>query len=439
MKNSLLHDSFENRDGTLYFGGISTVKLAEQFGTPLFVYDQERIESNIDRLRKAFASLYEEFLILYAIKANNNPRILDVIAENVDGADASRDTEIELADKSEFPMISYSGNYASDSSLRSALKHANIINLDSIESLQRLLKYKKEYGKPDRLTFRINPGFGQGSFANNVFAGHEAKFGIRHEDAVEAYKKAKKAGVKHFGMYMMTGSCVLDPSYFEAVTEKLLEVAGEIRKKVGIQLEWINIGGGFGIPYHRGEKPLDIEKTAEKVIEMVRAKTKKYDLGHPTLMVEPGRYIVGDAGILLTSVQEVKNKSYQPYVGTDAGMNTLLRAVLYEKAHHEVVMANRMNDRPGKKRTLVGGICENTDKIAKNRKMPTPKKGDIFAYLCTGAYGFAMSNEFNTEPKAAEILVHNGKATLIRKRETLEDIMRNVPPREKPGVKTQDK
>ncbi|MBI2463711.1 diaminopimelate decarboxylase [Candidatus Peregrinibacteria bacterium] len=447
MKNSLLHDSFENRDGILYFGGVNTVELAEKFGTPLFVYDQERIQSNINRVRRAFQSRYNEFLMLYAIKAMNNSRMLDVIAQKTDGADASRSTEIELAQDAEFPMISYSGNFATNESLISGLKNADIINFDSIEAFQRLMNLIKnskssppipnsikgpKLSPPKRITFRINPGFGQGSFENNVFAGHDAKFGIRHEDAVDAYKQAKEAGVEHFGIYMMTGSCVLDPSYFEKVTEKLLDIAGKIRKEVGIQFEWINIGGGFGIPYRPDEKSLDIEKVAEKVIEMLRKKAEEYDLGHPTLMVEPGRYIVGDAGILLTTVQEVKNLSYQPYVGTDAGMNTLLRSVLYPTAYHDVLMANRMNAKPGKKRTIVGGICENTDKIARNRKIPTPKEGDILTFLCTGAYGFSMSFGFNTIPLDAEVLVRDGKAKLIRKRQTLKNMMSNVVPRENP-------
>jgi len=279
-------------------------------------------------------------------------------------------------------------------------------------------------GKPDFISFRINPGISGGSIKGLVFAGHDAKFGIIEKNVVEAYRTAKEAGVKRFGMHMMTGSCVLDPAYFEEASSKLLDIAGKVRKELGIELELIDIGGGLGVSYKPGEHDLDVEAAAKRVAAVFGKKVKELDLGNPTLMIEPGRFIVCDSSILLTRVHSIK-QAYKHFIGVDAGMNTLLRPMLYD-AYHHIVAANKLNEKPSEKVNIVGPVCENTDQLAKDRMMPKLEEGDLLAVLNAGAYGFSMSSQYNTRPRAAEVLVNNGKAEVIRKRETIYDIYKNV-------------
>ncbi len=218
---------------------------------------------------------------------------------------------------------------------------------------------------------------------------------------------------------------ILDKEYFPRVAERLLRIAGRIARKVGIEFEFINIGGGFGIPYKPTEKVLDIKFVGKEVAAVFNNLISEYSLGTPTLMIEPGRYVVGDSTVLLATVHGVKKSTATTYVGTDAGMNTLLRPALYG-AHHQVYVANKIRHEPTAERvTVCGQICENTDLIADGRHLPLIKEGDVLAILNAGAYGFSMSSQYNNRPKAAEVLVHHGNVDVIRERETILDLTRH--------------
>lgn len=409
----------ENRKGILYIGGASAIELAERFGTPLYVTDEGRIRENIKRLFKAFKPNYDNFKLKYAIKANNNLSILRIIRSEGAGADASCPEEIQLAKMAGFDAnsISYTGNYNSDDELKFAYDSGVMINLDDAAILPRLLKF----GVPETISFRINPGVGKGKYSGLVFGGGKTKFGITVEDAVRGYSAAKKAGVKSFGIHMMTGSCVMEVDYFSEITEKLVQIAGQIKNEVGIKFDFFNVGGGFGIPYQPGEKDLDIRAIGRAVCQAFRNGIGSYNLGEPELMIEPGRYIVGDSTILLARVHHIK-REVRTYVGTDAGMNTLLRPALY-KAYHQVFVANRLNAITKQVVSICGQICENTDVIAEDREMPEIREGDALAILNAGAYGFAMSSQYNSRPRAAEVLVNDGSAEIIRERETVTDFV----------------
>lgn len=244
----------------------------------------------------------------------------------------------------------------------------------------------------------------------------------------EAYRQAKEAGIKRFGVHMMTGSCVTDPKYFGEVTQKLLDVVGPVFRKLDLKLEWIDIGGGFGIPYRPEETPLDLDKAAEQVVSVLKKKTKEYGLGEPTLMVEPGRYFVGDAGWLLGTVT-ARKESYATFVGTDIGMNTLARPLIYGAYHH--IMVDRTNN---EQRTTInevvnicGQCCENADVWAPNRKLPRLEIGDTIVVENAGAYGYVMSFPYNGRLRPAEVLVDGKRHRLIRRRETLDDWLRLIP------------
>ncbi|MDO8527570.1 MAG: diaminopimelate decarboxylase, partial [Deltaproteobacteria bacterium] len=309
----------------------------------------------------------------------------------------------------------------------SGLASGALINLDDVTLLPRLMKQ----GHPEVVSFRINPAIGKSNVhESDVMAGVEAKFGIPWERAEEAYAKAKESGIKKFGVHMMTGSCVTDPEYFEAITKKLLDCVGPIAKKLKIEFEFIDIGGGFGIPYLPDEKPLDIEKTAQLVTDVFKSKTKEYGLGEPKLVVEPGRYLVGDAGFILGRVHAIK-ESYKKFVGTDVGMSVLARPVLYGAYHgihvdrsSDIERRTSMSDVRSSLNeavTITGQACENADAWAKDRELPQLEVGDLIVVENAGAYGYVMSFPYNGRLRPAEVLIENGKARLIRRRETLED------------------
>lgn len=397
---------------------ISIESLASRYGTPIYVYGENRIRENFRRLRDAFKKHHANFEILYAVKANNNPAIAKILVDEGAGMDVCNPAEIWLSRKLKVPKSKtlYTGNYCTDEELAFGSKHCDRINLDDAALLPRLL----HFGKPKVLSFRINPKMGKGSVKTNVFAGPEAKFGIPIEKALEAYRAAKNAGIKRFGMHMMTGSCVLEPDYFEEITGVLLDEAGRIAKKLGIQFEFIDIGGGFGIPYKPEEKTLDIEKTARLITEIFREKCRHHQLGNITLMVEPGRYFVGDSGVLVGTVQMIKD-SYQPFAGVDVTINHLVRPKMYG-AYHHIIVANKFQKPEKFPINICGSICDSGDILAKIRPLPKLARGDLLVIFNAGAYGFAMSSQYNSRPRAREVLVNATKSALIREAETTKDL-----------------
>ena len=401
---------------------MDTTLLANEYGTPLYVYSKTRILDNFKRLKEAFNKANVDINIHYAIKANNNLAILHLLKKAGAGVDASCFNEIELARHAGFSSdkIINTGNNNPNADLAHALKYVDKINLDDISILPRLLKF----GKPNILSFRLNPLVGSGSHSTNVFGGKQSKFGMDAETALHAYQMAQKAGVKKFGIHMMPGTGGLDPDAYPNATKILIETMETIAQKTGIRFEFMNIGGGFGIPYRPTEKPLDMEKIAKKIAILYQAARERGLIGTPTLDCEPGRYIVGDAGILLARVHTVK-ESYKRYAGTDAGMNVMLRPALHG-SYHEVICANKMSAKAKKDYTFCGPICENGDQYPEPYRLPDLEEGNLLAVLNTGAYGYSMANNYNTQLRPAEVLVDEAKHHLIRKRETLKDIVRGM-------------
>lgn len=412
----------ENRNGILHIGSCNTLELANIYDTPLYVYDENRIRENFRNLFNTFSRHYKKFKLYYAIKPNNNLALLKILKSEGAGADVSCPAEIYLAKKVGFSVdnMLYSGVYHRNDELKYALESGVPINLEDVSQIDRLFKF----GKPKFLCLRVNPGIGSGKFKGLVFGGPDAKFGIIERDVLKAYQKSKRYGVKRFGIHMMTGSCVLNEDYFVGVTEKLMNIAGAVAKKLNITFDFVDIGGGFGVPYQPDEKELDIDKIGRGVAEKFKEKLEQYSLGNPWLVAEPGRYLVCDSSILLTRVHSIKN-AYKRFIGVDAGMNTLIRPMIYG-AYHEILLANNLNSKPSEKVNVVGPICENTDQIAKDRIMPKIKEGDLLAVLNAGAYGFGMSSQYNNRPRAAEVLVNNGKHDLIREREDFYDLINGV-------------
>jgi len=408
----------ENRGGNLFLGGADLEVLAQKYGTPLYVTDEPRIRRNYRTFRDAFLKKWKRFKLFYAVKANNNLAILNIMRQEGAGADCSSVPELQLAALAKFKRknMLYTGNYNSDDELDYASHLGVTVNLDDIGILDRLVKF----GVPETLCFRINPGTVKGGFNKLVFSGPDAKFGITEDVAKKAYAKAKRLGVKRFGIHMMAGSSVLNVNYFGQATDRLFQIADSISRSAKIEFDFVNIGGGFGVPYRPGEKDLDIDRVATEVTD--RFKEKFEGLSHkPFLYAEPGRYFVCDSTVLLSRVHVTKVTG-KKFVGIDAGMNTLLRPALYG-AYHQMYVVGKLNSKKQEKVNIVGQVCENTDVLAKDREMPPIHRGDLIAILNAGAYGFSMSSNYNTRPRAAEVLIRRGKDSLIREREDITDIV----------------
>ncbi len=416
-------------EGRLLVGGLSVAELAEEFGTPLYVTDEARLRENYRRLRDAFKTYYPRFQVNYAVKANSNLSIISVLRQEGAGADCSNLEEISLARMAGVPpeKVIYTGNYPSEPELRGALDSGVAVNLDDADLLPRLLRH----GVPNVLSFRVNPGVGAGSHPGLVVGGAHTKFGVEEPRVLDAYRAARDAGVKRFGIHMMTGSNILDADYFPTAASRLLGIASRVSEALGIDFEFVDIGGGFGVPYRPGEQALNILGVAQKVCRLLVNYVDSGALGgQPTLIVEPGRYLVADTTVLVGRVHHVKRTSTKVYVGTDIGMNNLIRPMLYG-AYHHVYIDRRATSHQTENVDVTGQICENTDIVATNRSVPHAEPGDVVVIATVGAYGYSMSSQYNNRPRPAEVLVNRGQVDVIRVREQLADLLRgqHVPPR----------
>ena len=417
----ILKSPLENVGGELYIDGVSAAELAETFGTPLYVLSENKIRENYRKLYEAFSKRYGKFRILYSAKANTNISVLKVLHSEGAYVDTVSAGEVYLALIAGFKPneILYTGVNVGDEELKYVLNSGVMVNIDSISQFNKLLRL----GVPETLSFRINPEHGAGHHEYVVTASKYAKFGINGESALEVYKAAKKAGVKRFGIHMHIGSGIMDVTPYIKSGERLLEVAWKINTELGINFDFIDFGGGMGVPYKPEDKELDLDDFCSKLVEMFSQKLSKYALGQPELWIEPGRFIVAEAGVLLTRVNSVKQVFNKKFVGVDAGFNVLIRPTMYG-AYHRVLVANKLDEHPTEVYDVVGPICESGDVLAKDRLLPTICEGDLIAVLNVGAYGFSMSSQYNSRPRPAEVLVKSGNYALIREAETFEDLIR---------------
>jgi len=418
-----------NDKGHMLIGGADAVELAENYDTPLYVIDEMRIRKNYQRLHKAFTQYYPNFQILYACKANTNLAILKILEDEGSGIDAVSPGEIYIALLAGFKpeKILFTGNNLRDDEMLFAVKAGAMINIDSKSQLLRLSKI----ANPADLTisFRINPLVGAGHHEHCITGGELSKFGVREDEAPEIYKLAQKLGFQPKGIHAHIGSGILEPEPFMLAVEKLMDVAGEVSEATGIEFEFIDFGGGLGIPYHPDEEPLNINEFAERITSLFMEKLDEHSLGNPAICIEPGRYIVGDAACLLTRVNTIK-ESYRKFAGVDAGFNALVRPVMYGSYHH-IIVANKADKKPVEEIDIAGNLCESGDIFARDRKLPKVEEGDLLAILDAGAYAFSMASQYNSRPRPAEVLVKDGESEIIREREDFPDLIDRqiIPPR----------
>ena len=415
-----LQKPLENRKGTLYFDDVSATELAGQFDTPLYVVSESRIRENYERLQNALTRNYEKIRVYYAAKANSNLSVLKILETEGAYLDAVSPGEVQMALTTGFQAerILFTGTSVRNDELK-FLADSNItVNIDSLSELDRLLKITV----PSLLSIRVNPEIGAGHHDHCITAGKNTKFGLWEYNALRAYTAAKNAGVERFGIHMHVGSGVINVEPFLLALDKLLSIAKKVHDELGVTFEFVDMGGGLGVPYQPDEQELDLARFAEEVLSLFKSKTTEYSLGKPFFCVEPGRYLVCDASILLTTVNTVKATPFKKFVGVDAGFNTLVRPTMYGSYHHMLV-ANNLDMPEEETCDVVGPICESGDVLAKDRRLPRIQEGDLLAVLNAGAYCYSMSSQYNARPRAAEVLVKNGKCALIRTRETLDDLM----------------
>lgn len=409
------------KDRHLIIGGVDAVELAEEFGTPLYVTDENRIRERYREFHDAFSALNIE--IKYACKANTSLAVLNILRQEGAGADVLSEGELYIALKAGIAPenIIFTGNNKTDAELEKALNAGVIINLDAIHELERLEKICEKENKSAKISFRVNPSVSPETHPHLSTGLKESKFGIPGEDALKAYSLATNSEhLKISGIHMHIGSQVTKTSPYEEATSKLFDIVGKL-KESGIKLDFVDLGGGVGIRYQEEQEYITPADLADAIMPIIKNKIGEHNLKEPTIYFEPGRFIVGDASIILTKVSTIKT-TYKKFIGTDAGFHVLLRPILYG-AYHEAVVANKMDSEPEETVDIVGNVCESGDILAKDRTLPKIEAGDVIAFLDTGAYGIIMSSQYNSRPVAAEVLVANGKYDLIRERETIDDLL----------------
>ena len=420
MVKRKLREPLEERKGNLFFDGFSVKELSEKYDTPLYVLSEKRIRDNYNRLQDALINAYKNVRIYYAAKANTNLTVLKILQSEGAYLDTVSPGEVFMGLSSGFTpdRILFTGTSVRNDELK-FLADTNItINIDSQSELDRLLKI----AVPPILSVRVNPEVGAGHHSHCITAGAESKFGLWEEETIQAYAIASRARVERFGIHMHIGSGILEIEPYLLAVEKLLAIAKRVHDEVGISFEFIDVGGGLGVPYKPEDKELDLSEFTSKVVATFKDKVKEYGLGKPFLCVEPGRYLVCDASILLTKVNTVKVTPQKKFAGVDAGFNTLLRPTMYG-SYHSILIANKLS-RPEKETyDVVGPICESGDVLAKNRTLPKVEEGDLLAVMNAGAYGFSMSSQYNSRPRPAEVMIRQGKDILVRKREELGDLI----------------
>lgn len=393
---------------------ISAKRLLQQFGSPLYLYEEDTIRKRVKELKHAFSG-WKNTRFLYAMKANSNPHLLKILKDEGCWLDCVSCFEAELGLHAGFSsrQILFTVNNMSDEEMHDAHKKKILLNVDA---LSRLEKYGKAY-PGSAVCIRLTPEITAGHHAKVQTGYKESKFGILFEEIPLIKKIAQDYDLKIIGLHEHTGSGITDSNKALQSMKQLMGVA-----KAFPDLKFLDFGGGFSIPYHPKEKRFALEKFGQKATMLFQEFCKEYGK-NLDMYFEPGRYCVAEAGTLFCTVTTVKQRGKKMLVGVDTGFNHLVRPTMYGSYHHII---NLTSNRVIKKYDVYGNICESGDCFGKDRNIAEIQEGDILAILDTGAYCFSMASEYNSRPLPAEVLIKDGKAMLIRKRGTFWDIVRNI-------------
>ncbi len=421
-------DYFHYRQGVLHCEEVPVPALAEAYGTPLWVYSQRTLLHHVGQLRDAFAPV--PTLACYSIKTNPNLSICKLMLQAGLGFDVTSGGELyrALAAGARGDQIVFAGVGKTDAELRYGLENnVSLFNVESEAELHALAAVARSLGKQAAVALRVNPALPPKTHVKTDTSVKGVKFGLDIDTVLEvAQGVVNHPDVKVVGIHMHLGSPILSAQPYREGAEKAVDLIGKLRKQ-GHPIEYLNMGGGFGIHYRRQEA-LPASVFAEAILPAVRATGTK-------LKLEPGRFIVGNAGILASRVIYTKDSGGRHYVIQDGAMNDLIRPTLYDSFHRiwpvtppegfRTPPEDYEADIPGtRKADVVGPVCESGDFLAKDRRLPPVRRGDLLATFSAGAYGMAMSSNYNSRPRAAEVLVDGGAHRLIRRRETYADLVR---------------
>jgi len=415
-----------NRAGHLVIGGCDATALAAEFGTPLYLYDESTLRGKINEFKQEFGSRYADVRILYAGKAFINGAIALLMKEEGLGLEVVSGGELGIARSVKFPMkkVYFTGNNKSLEELEQGLKwKVGRFVVDNFYELEMLGKLAQARGVTQNIVLRITPGVDPHTHKYTTTGTIDSKFGIPLPLREEAVKRAMTTrGVNLVGLHFHIGSLIYETEPYVESVQFILNFAAEMKKKYGFELKELDTGGGFAIQYTVDKPAPSLAAFAEALISSIKSECARLKLELPGLVIEPGRAIVAQAGVALYTVGVVKEiPGIRTYVSVDGGMGDNIRPALYE-ARLEAVVANRMRARMAGKVTISGKFCESGDILIRDIELPTVKAGDILAVAGCGAYSIPESMNYNAFCRPPVILVKEGQARLIRRRETLADI-----------------
>ncbi len=421
-----------NNDGHLAIGGVDAVSLAKEYGTPLYVMDEDLIRENCRQFRKSIDNYYGgKGMVCYASKAFSCKAIYMIMNDESIGADVVSAGELFTAINAGFPMdrICFHGNNKTDDELTLALAHGvGRIIVDNIPELERLNRLAEKLHKKPGIMFRIKPGIDAHTYDAVMTGQIDSKFGFALEtgEAFEAVKAAVKlSNVTLRGLHCHIGSQIFDILPFKEAAKVMLDFIAKIKNELGYEVPELNLGGGFGIKYTEEDRPVPYDDYMKEVSDTVKAKCLSLNIEQPFILIEPGRSIVAPAGVTLYTVGAVKNiPDIRTYVSVDGGMADNPRYALYQ-SKYDIECANRASEPKTEVVTLAGKCCESGDIIGKDMPVQHLEAGDTVAVLATGAYNYSMSSNYNRLPKPAVVMLKGGKSRIVVKRETLDDIIRN--------------
>ena len=421
-----------NENGNLSIGGVDTVELVKEFKTPLYVMDQELIETTIDKMKAAFKSARFNTRIAYAGKAFLSTGMIKLVESKGLDLDVVSGGELYTAHKAGFPMnkVHLHGNNKLVNEIEMAVEFGIdtivVDNEDEIDKIERICREKR---KKQAVLVRIDPGIEAHTHHYIKTSGLTSKFGISlfQDNLFDIIKRLNDSEWIEFkGFHTHIGSQIFQSAFFIFALDEIFKYLDKLKKELGIVVHTVNMGGGFGVYYKEGDDPKPIEEVLSEIITYTEAMEIKYQIGFKELCIEPGRSIVGNAGTTLYEVGGIKETvGGKTYVFIDGGMSDNIRTALYQ-AEYEAGVINKLNDTDVREITLAGKLCESGDIIIEKGKLPKATEiGDIVAVTTTGAYCYTMSSNYNRMMRPAVVFVKDGKAKVAVKRETLDDLIRN--------------
>ncbi len=421
-------DNDINADGHLQIDGCDAVELAHQFGTPLMVYNVSAIRNQFHQFNKIFEQNDIEYEISYASKAFANTAMYQLVNQEGGHIDVVSGGEIAVALHAGFPAakMSFHGNNKSLEELRLAIQnHVGVIMVDNFHEIELINQVVEELDETTNVIMRITPGITAHTHEFIQTGQVDSKFGFdlasgQVEEGFELLHKNPRLHV--LGFHAHIGSQISSPDGFNALAVKMMQLANKFNTEYDFTTEVLDLGGGFGIQYVSTDGYLAPEKFVESIINTIKEQASQYNLQIPAIWIEPGRSIVGSAGLTLYTVGSQKRvDGIKPYVAVDGGMGDNIRPMLYD-AEYEVVSANNPRAQPVEEVRLVGKYCESGDVLIKNASVPSLNAGDVVAVLDTGAYGYSMASNYNLNLKPAIVFVEKGKAQLVTKRQSFENL-----------------